>query len=89
MRHIRKYMNRKHYDMQTSAYLQVVDIAKMVALGETISVVCDVTGRDITLETLCRALYERVKERDLSAKTSIATTDVAKLIRQVAGRKGE
>lgn len=86
MRQIRKYANRKHYDESTSTYIQVLDIANLVAGGETVRVVCDVTGRDVTLETLSRALYERVKSRDHEATTTtLVPRDVEKLIRKVGG----
>jgi len=88
MRQIRKYANHKHYDEATHAYVQVVDISDLVADGEQVTVVDDVTGRDVTLETMSRALYERVKSRDLDGDTTLAPADLARLCRKVAGRKG-
>lgn len=87
MRQIRKYANHKHYDEKKSAYVQVIELADLVAAGEQITVVDDVTGRDVTLETMCRALYERTKSRDLEADTLLTANDLAKLIRKVPGRK--
>jgi polyhydroxyalkanoate synthesis regulator protein len=87
MRQIRKYANHKHYDEETSAYVQVVDLSDLIASGEQIKVVDDVSGRDITLETMARALYDRLRLRDRDAETSLTQADLARVIRKVAGRK--
>jgi hypothetical protein len=58
---IKKYANRKLYDEEASVYLSLLDISNLAAVTSNIRVMCDRTGRDITLETLSRALYERLK----------------------------
>jgi polyhydroxyalkanoate synthesis regulator protein len=63
MRLFRKYINRKLYDVAETRYVSMLDLSDVVASGENVSVTCDRTGLDITHETLCRALYERLKAR--------------------------
>jgi hypothetical protein len=58
---IKKYANRKLYDEEASVYLSVLDVSNLAAVSSNIRVTCDRTGRDITLETLSRALYERLR----------------------------
>jgi polyhydroxyalkanoate synthesis regulator protein len=59
---IRKYTNRKLYDVGRASYISMLDLSDMVAGGTRVRVTCDRTGDDITLPTLSRALYERVKD---------------------------
>lgn len=71
---IKKYANRKLHLEGTVKYLTMLDLSDLAAkitfqiqdrhLGEdkdVLQVICDRTGRDLTLETLSRALYERLK----------------------------
>ena len=58
---IRKYTNRKLYDVGRASYISMLDLSDMVAGGTRVRVMCDRTGDDITLSTLSRALYERIK----------------------------
>jgi polyhydroxyalkanoate synthesis regulator protein len=58
---IKKYGNRKLYDEGASSYISMLDLAKLVSKDNNVVVTCDRTGRDLTLETLARALYERLK----------------------------
>lgn len=62
---IRKYENRKLYNEEKSQYLSMLELATLAAKRDDLKVVCDRTGRDLTLETLARALYERIKESSL------------------------
>ena len=59
VRHIKKYTNRKFYDLDRGMYVSLLDIGGIVAGGEDIEVYSDRTGRDLTFEVLVRALYER------------------------------
>jgi hypothetical protein len=59
VRHIKKYTNRKFYDLDRGRYVSLLDIGGIVAGGEEIEVHSDRTGRDLTFEVLVRALYER------------------------------
>lgn len=58
---IRKYTNRKLYDVGRASYITMLDLSDMVAGGTKVRVTCDRTGNDITLATLSRSLYERIK----------------------------
>jgi polyhydroxyalkanoate synthesis regulator protein len=58
---IRKYENRKLYNPDTRSYVSMLELSDLVAGGGKVSVICDRTGDDITLETLARSLYERAK----------------------------
>jgi polyhydroxyalkanoate synthesis regulator protein len=78
---IRKYANRKHYDESTSAYVTMLDLSTMVAEGCSVRVVCDLSGVDLTAETLARALYERLKVRDRSKPFRVSR--IAGLIRDI------
>lgn len=65
---IKRYANRKLHaegDVKYLSMLEVADRAVKEAKDNNrpvIEVVCDRTGRDLTLETLSRALYERLKD---------------------------
>jgi hypothetical protein len=70
---ILKYRNRKLYSDRASSYLSTLDLAALVADGETVIVIDDCNQKkDITFETLSRALYERVRWfMDVSEKRPI------------------
>jgi len=80
---IRKYANRKHYDESTSAYVTMIGLSDMVADGCEVRVVCDLSGADLTAETLARALYERLKVRDRSKNLPFRASKIAGLIRGI------
>lgn len=59
---IKKYANRKLHRVGDSKYLSMLELSDLAAKEkDDIQVVCDRTGQDITLETLSRALCERLK----------------------------
>jgi hypothetical protein len=89
-RKFKKFKNRKLYDLDGSRYVSMVDLANTVALGDDVTVVEDRTGRDITFQTLARALYERVTgyyhARDARKGVPgepFARASLAKLIRSI------
>jgi polyhydroxyalkanoate synthesis regulator protein len=61
VRNFKKYANRKFYDEDRGRYVSVEDIARVVKRGGEVSMTCDRTGRDLTLEILARILYEEVR----------------------------
>jgi len=94
---IKKYANRKLYDEEASAYLSMLELSDLAAKNPDIRVTCDRTGRDITLETLSRALYERLKAyagEDAGVSSNIKSNwsspfpaaDLAKLIARVPSK---
>ncbi|PSR04763.1 MAG: hypothetical protein BRD54_01240 [Bacteroidetes bacterium SW_8_64_56] len=60
-RRIKRYDNRKLYDTETSEYVSLSDIADLVRGGETVEVVDNATGQDITAQTLTQIILEEGK----------------------------
>lgn len=60
-RRIKRYDNRKLYDTETSEYVSLSDIADLVRSGETVEVVDNATGKDITAQTLTQIILEEGK----------------------------
>ncbi|CAN5310223.1 polyhydroxyalkanoate synthesis regulator DNA-binding domain-containing protein [soil metagenome] len=58
---IKRYANRKLYDVEASAYVTLDDIAALVRRGDTVAVVDNVTGEDITAQTLTQIVVEEGK----------------------------
>ena len=62
MKHIiRKYANRKLYDVRTSKYLTLGKIAQLLRRGEDIRVENYKTGEDVTGTVLAEVLLEQMK----------------------------
>lgn len=61
-RRIKRYDNRKLYDTETSEYVSLSDIADLVRRGETVEVVDNATGQDITAQTLTQIILEEGKD---------------------------
>ena len=87
VRHFKKYANRKFYDLDKGHYISLLDLAEVVVGGDEVEVICDRTSRDLTFETLTRALYERTKAYFASstfpAEEPIARIAVMKIIRLI------
>jgi polyhydroxyalkanoate synthesis repressor PhaR len=60
-RTIKRYGNRKLYDVAASAYVSLEDIAALIRGGETVEVLDNVTGEDITAQTLTQVVLEEGK----------------------------
>jgi len=60
---IRRYSNRKIYDVAASRFITLKDIAEMVEEGYEVSVVDNETGEDITEFTLVQVLLEQAKAK--------------------------
>jgi hypothetical protein len=61
---VKRYANRKLHAVGDVKYLSMLDLADRAVKDKAgdVQVVCDRTGRDLTLESLSRALYERLKD---------------------------
>lgn len=59
---IKRYANRKLHVEGSMKYLSMLELADLASKDDDVHIVCDRTGRDLTLETLSRALYERLKD---------------------------
>lgn len=58
MRRIKKYANRRLYDMGASKYVSLEDVKVLFAKGETVCVVDAQSGADITRSVLFQILAE-------------------------------
>ena len=59
---IKRYSNRKLYDVDASSYIILDDIAEMVRRGEEVKVVDYATGTDLTALTLTQVIFEQEKK---------------------------
>jgi polyhydroxyalkanoate synthesis repressor PhaR len=58
---IKRYGNRKLYDVQASEYVSLEQVAAIIRSGETVEVIDNVTGDDITAQTLTQVVLEEGK----------------------------
>ena len=61
---IRKYSDRRLYDVSASRYVKLDDIARMVRDGIDVQVVDARTGKDLTSMTLTQVIVEEARARD-------------------------
>lgn len=61
-RRIKRYDNRKLYDTESSEYVSLSDIARLVRRGETVKVIDNNTGEDLTAQTLTQIILEEGKQ---------------------------
>lgn len=61
-RRIKRYNNRKLYDTESSEYVSLSDIAALVRDGETVEVIDNSTGEDLTAQTLTQIILEEGKD---------------------------
>jgi polyhydroxyalkanoate synthesis repressor PhaR len=80
-RMIKRYPNRKLYDVQASAYVSLEDIARLIREGSTVQIVDNASGDDITAQTLTQVVLEEGKRG-----TSILPTE---LLHDLLRRSGE
>ena len=59
---IKRYDNRKLYDTEASSYVSQRDVAELVRDGETVRIVDNSTGEDLTAQTLTQIILEEGKE---------------------------
>ncbi|MFQ5570985.1 MAG: polyhydroxyalkanoate synthesis regulator DNA-binding domain-containing protein [Rhodothermales bacterium] len=74
---IKRYGNRKLYDTVASAYVSLADIARLVRQGETVEVVDNATGNDLTAQMLTQIILEEGKR----GKHTISTDVLHDLVR--------
>jgi len=63
VRVIKRYSNRKLYDMTDSRYITLERIAEFVRIGEEIQVVDNQSGEDLTAVILSQILFEQEKRK--------------------------
>ncbi len=59
---IKRYSNRKLYDVDASAYVTLEEIAEMVRRGDEIKVVDYASGADLTALTLTQVIFDQEKK---------------------------
>ena len=62
LRHIKRYANRKLYDLEESRYITLDEIATLVKDGVNIKVTDNNTNADLTALTLAQIIYEEEKK---------------------------
>lgn len=68
---IKRYENRKLYDTEASAYVSLADIAALVRRGETVEVVDNVSGKDLTAQILTQIILEEGKRGESAIPTDV------------------
>ncbi len=53
---IKRYENRKLYDLEAKRYLSLQEIGALVRKGHEVAVIDNVSGRDITAQTLAKVI---------------------------------
>ena len=61
---IKRYANRKMYNVETSQYVTTTDLETVVKSGREVMVVDNVSKRDITAKTLLTVFFENARKRD-------------------------
>ncbi len=75
---IKRYPNRKLYDTESSTYVTLDDIARMVKSGRELKIIDHKTGNDITNVTLAQIVFEEGKRK----KSVLPITTLRDLIQQ-------
>lgn len=78
---IKRYENRKLYDVAARRYVAIEDIARLIVAGEDVHVQDRATGADITSVVLAQVILDGLKERS----DGIPRQVLARLIRLGAG----
>ena len=82
-----KYDNRKIYDTGSGEYVSMLALSDVVASGVEVQVTHYRTGKDLTLETLARSLYERLADRDESRGAPFDPSCLSALFSKVRRRR--
>jgi len=67
---IKRYSNRKLYDVQESRYVTLEELEEMIRAGKEISVVDATTGDDLTPVTLAQIILESERNRRAAIPTA-------------------
>jgi polyhydroxyalkanoate synthesis repressor PhaR len=81
---IRRYENRKLYDVHARRYVTLDDLARLVAEGTEVRAVDQRTGEDITTVVLAQMVLEGIKQRTASIPHQV----LSRLIRLGNGKGG-
>ena len=81
---IRRYDNRKLYDVQARRYVTLEELSRLVRGGTEVRVVEQRTGEDITTVVLAQVVLEGIKQRTADIPHQV----LSRLIRLGAGKAG-
>ncbi|MEZ5560504.1 MAG: polyhydroxyalkanoate synthesis repressor PhaR [Pseudomonadales bacterium] len=85
MRELKKYPNRRLYDLTDSQYVTVEDVRKLITKGESIHVVDSKDGSDITRSILLQILAEQEAEGHEPVLTNRAIEQIIRFYGHNAG----
>ncbi len=85
MRELKKYPNRRLYDLTDSQYVTVEDVRRMITSGESIHVVDSKDNSDITRSVLLQILSEQEAEGHEPVLTNRAIEQIIRFYGQNAG----
>jgi len=71
---IKRYPNRKLYDLDHKQYVTLDDIALMIQEGKDVQVIDHESGEDLTSVTLSQIIFEREKKRSGFLPQSVLTS---------------
>ncbi len=64
MHQIKKYANRKMYDMTDKRYISMNELAELIKSGEEVSIVDNRTGEDLTAAIVSQLIGREKKDKD-------------------------
>jgi polyhydroxyalkanoate synthesis repressor PhaR len=70
-RKIKKYENRKLYDLSASAYVNLNKLADLFLSGEELLILDNKTGKDITSETLLQVVVQKQKKTNAQIPSKV------------------
>jgi len=85
VRELKKYPNRRLYDLTDSKYVTVEDVRRMITTGESIHVVDSKDGADITRPVLLQILSEQEAEGHEPVLTNRAIEQIIRFYGQNSG----
>lgn len=85
MRELKKYPNRRLYDLTESKYVTVEDVRRMITTGDSVRVVDSKDGADITRSVLLQILSEQEAEGHEPVLTNRAIEQIIRFYGQNAG----
>jgi len=78
MRTIKRYDNRKLYDMKVRHYVTLAQIAELVRTQQEFQVVGYASGADLTSQTLAQVIFEEARR----GTSNLPTEALVKIIRE-------
>ena len=88
MKTIRKYKNRKLYDVENSAYVTLQEISELIREGDEVQVIYAETGEDITAQTLLALIIDNEKRVAQKNLNNSDTKFLTNIIRNADGTFG-